>query len=454
MGRLLAGRRARAAVLAGASTIFSAGFLVTAQPAFATGPVNITVPCNEAALESAINTANASSTGGMLALNGKCTYTLADSDNLASSGDFNGLPVVTNLITIWGHGATIKRSASAPVFRIFEVGSTGNLVINNLTVSGGNATAGGGIYVDDAGILGVNNSQVTHNTAASGSSPSSGGAGGGISVAPGSGFDLGGNVTITNSQVAYNTAVSDAPNGNGASFGGGIFNLGVTTMVSSQVHDNLATCNGIGCFPQGGAIWTGYPCGTFTIQGSTAYKNTASCAADSCSPSGGAIWSSDRLNLGNSTLYSNTAYCTGASCNPQGGAVYTYGQTVFTNTPVRSNLASCTGSGCMSQGGGINNSGTGFLTLVGSPLTSNTALAPGQTAQGGGLYNFPCCNAVQVLAGSDITNNSASAVGGSPSGGGIYNANTPPQTVALSASEVEDNHPDQCNGPGTPIPGC
>src|SRR5215213_3166380 len=51
-----------------------------------------------------------------------------------------GLPVIRSDITIAGHNSTIRRTASAPDFRIFAVGDNGDLTLRRTTVSGGRAT--------------------------------------------------------------------------------------------------------------------------------------------------------------------------------------------------------------------------------------------------------------------------------------------------------------------------
>ena len=110
-----------------------------------------------------------------------------------------GLPVITSEITIAGNllrGDTIARDSSAPEFRIVAVGATGNLTLQNTTVSGGVARSGfdngGGIL--NRGILAVTYSTVSGNSASTG---------GGISNL--------GTVTLSNTTVS----------GNSASFGGG-----------------------------------------------------------------------------------------------------------------------------------------------------------------------------------------------------------------------------------------
>src|SRR2546422_7136333 len=69
------------------------------------------------------------------------TYTLVNAHN-ASYG-FNGLPAITSIITISGNGAIIQRGGGAN-FRLFYISPSGNLTLQNLTVSNGMAKGGNG----------------------------------------------------------------------------------------------------------------------------------------------------------------------------------------------------------------------------------------------------------------------------------------------------------------------
>ena len=84
-----------------------------------------------------------------------------------------GLPVIRSVVTIAGQGSTIARDSAAPEFRIFAVGSTGELTLQETAVSGGVALApgnpayyyGGGVANFSGGTLTVLNSTITGNTA-------------------------------------------------------------------------------------------------------------------------------------------------------------------------------------------------------------------------------------------------------------------------------------------------
>lgn len=193
--------------------VCAASFGVVAVPALAgsasawTSAVN--VPCSAGAtgLVAAITTANVA--GGTINLAPGCTYSLTSSNN-GSSGPmglpgFNGLPVVTNTITINGFGATI--AANSTSFRIFQVnGPGGNLTLQRVTLTGGNASAGGAI-LNAEGAVTLNNSRVTDNTAQGG--------GGGIASGVVNPNDLGpiGTLTLNASQVNDNVSVGGGGGG-------------------------------------------------------------------------------------------------------------------------------------------------------------------------------------------------------------------------------------------------
>ena len=191
------------------------------------------VPCSGGgpALVAAITAANVA--GGTISLAPGCTYSLTSSNN-GSSGPmglpgFNGLPQVTNTITINGFGATI--AANNTTFRIFQVnGPSGNLTLQGLTLTGGNAAAGGAI-LNAEGSVTLNNSRVTGNTAQGG--------GGGIASGVVNPNDLGpiGTLSLNASQVNGNTSLGGG--------GGGILNhAGTATLNFSQVDNNTSTNGG------------------------------------------------------------------------------------------------------------------------------------------------------------------------------------------------------------------
>lgn len=141
----------------GGAAILLAGFLAAAPARASTG---VSVPCNTAALITAITAANTSG-GGTINLAPGCTYALTQVNNTDPMAGPNGLPEITSQITINGSRTTIAGNGT---FRILMVTGSGNLTVQGLTITGGNAVAGGGI-ANLEGTLTVNHTTVTGNTA-------------------------------------------------------------------------------------------------------------------------------------------------------------------------------------------------------------------------------------------------------------------------------------------------
>jgi hypothetical protein len=185
---------------------------------------------NAANSDTAVGGCTAGSGADMISLGG-ATYTLTSADNTGAFGNDNGLPVITSAIIIDGAGATITRDENAPPFRLFEVASTGNLTLDHVTISGGQAGDGaytpghgGGIFNNNGGVVTLTNSTVSGN-AASADFDTNGGKGGGIFNA--------GTLAVTNSTISGNFLF-----GVGFLAGAGIYNGGQATLTASTVSDN------------------------------------------------------------------------------------------------------------------------------------------------------------------------------------------------------------------------
>jgi hypothetical protein len=128
---------------------------------------------------------------------------------------FTGLPVITSETTIDGgsFGSTIARDSTAPPFRILAVGATGNLILQETTVSGGAGFNGGGIA--NRGTLSLDSSTVSGNTGFLGAG----------------GIDNRGPLTLRRSSTV---------SGNTGTSGGGIYNAGTMTLDFSTVSGNRA----------------------------------------------------------------------------------------------------------------------------------------------------------------------------------------------------------------------
>jgi hypothetical protein len=200
------------AVLALASTsFFLAPASAQARPA--------AVACNQAALVTAVNAANAAG-GGTVTLTPGCTYTLTAGNGDDGVNGPDGLPIVTAPITFSGNANVITRASGAAAFRIVQVSATGGITLDAVTLSGGDATStlnddGGGIL--NFGAVTLTGSELSGNTADQGAGIAS----------------VDGTVTLTSSAVSGNAATVDP--------GGIYFNTGTATLNTSTVTANTPT---------------------------------------------------------------------------------------------------------------------------------------------------------------------------------------------------------------------
>jgi hypothetical protein len=203
-----------------------------------------------------------------------------------------GLPVMSSVITIEGQGSTITRDSGVPDFRILALNSTGDLTLQETTVSGGVTPpfgSGGGV-ANYGGTLTVTNSTIAGNASD---------AGGGVE-------NFGGTLTVTNSTIA----------GNASAFGGGVENFGGTlTITNSTIAGNASNFGG-------GVENCG---GTLTVTNSTISGNA--------SDAGGGV-----ENFGGTLTITNSTISGNASAF--GGGVENFGGTLtLVRTLVAGNTA-------------------------------------------------------------------------------------------------------------------
>jgi len=305
-----------------------------------------------------------------------------------------GLPLINSNITIEGNGAKITRKKTAAQFRLMAVQYTGTLTLNNLTLSGGNSTYGGG-GVFNGGYLTVNNCIITGNKAFGG---------GAIS-------NYGGYSQINNSTISKNTASYG---------GGGIFNRSFAPGYRGDVVLNNSTITGNKANDGGGIYSAGGVYADISINNSTISKNTAS-------RFGGGI----ENDFG--ATYVNNSVVTGNKSGNDGGGIFNLYNTavlvVYNGSILSKNSAG-------DDGGGIANI-FGYTGVFNSTITGNKA----RGEDGGGIYSFGS-SAVLVVQSSTLSKNSAPDFGGGianifgyngvfnstitgnkagRSGGGIYN---------------------------------
>ncbi len=389
------------------------------------------------------DTATGGCTGGsgadVIELPDGVTITLTEEDNQTDGR--NGLPSISSEITINGNDTTIQRHAGGdtPDFRLFHIAADGNLMLNDLTASGGSAqgkaspaNAAGGIL--NYGESTLTDSNISDNTAAGG--------GGGIRNY--------GELTLTNSNVSDNTTSNSS--------GGGIRNYGWLALTDSNVSGNTAAGYGGGILNRDG--------GTVTLTNSIVSGNSAGrgggihnifatvTMADSIvsgnfanSDGGGIVNAGDgTVTLTNSTVSGNSAGDIGGGIKLPPGS----GDLILTNSTVKNNTAA--------WGGGIYNRSAGTATLTNSTVSDNTSVWAG-----GGIYTYTTL----TLTNSIVSGNTAGSWGGGilkftgtvtltnstisgNVGGGIFNYLSF-GTVTLTNSIVANNTPTDCENLGALI---
>ncbi len=285
------------------------------------------------------------------------TITLGANINLTSA-----LPPITSTIVVEGADYAIDGGDSV---RIFNVGSSGDLTVNQATLQNGySATDGGGIQ--NNGTLTVSNSTFSGNDDRSG---------GGI-------YNGSGTVTVTNSTFSGNTALNS---------GGGIYNLsGTVTVTNSTLSGNYTDT-------YGGAIYNRI--GTVTVTNSTFSGNTA------LNSGGGILIDGGTLTVTNITFSGNSGLIS---------AIYNYGQLASSTVYAAGNIfAASSRDNCSSFSGGFgatfidngyNLSGDETCTNGGTGSATNATLNLG--ALSGGVHT--------PQTGSD-------AIGAIPNGTSINN---------------------------------
>lgn len=378
-----------------------------------------TVSCDVVDLIDAIDDANADAILDTLELDPGCIYTLTEVNTTVTSmfggstfdyGDV-GLPPIATPITINGHNATITRAVEAPDFRIFHILDTGNLTLNDLTITNGFAnrpgsgypSSGGAIYNDGAPLV-VNRSTLQSNRA--------GFNGGAIydlypattrvidstirdnSAPHGGGIfeDQSISLTVEGSNILYNNAETE---------GGGINALYGTELVirGSVISFNHSARRGGGIFKDKSSAH-----GPTTITGSTFEGNTADWG-------GGAIfiWRTP-LSIGGSTFRQNQAGEYGGALGFQSSSTEAV---LIRSTTFEGNTAGL-------DGGAIHFSGE-LMTLAYDTFQNNTA------QNGGAIHNAEATLPTYIsradtkmnINHSTIQDNTAST-----DGGGIYNGGT------------------------------
>ena len=322
-------------------------------------------------------------------------------------------------ITINGPGATLLTVSVGEVSRVFDVqggsaatsgltisggradqgggvfSSGANLSLADVTVTGNSATTGGGLYIA-GGTTTLTSVTISHNSAAIGTDA---GSGGGI-------YEKGGTLTITSSTINDNSAEQGAGlasfgasnsltgctvTGNSANLGGGgvYISYGSTTLKNVTVSSNHAGA--------GGGVYRNCPHGTVQLTGCTLSGNTAaaggglydasygSLSLSNCTVSGNSALNGGTMRIGNMSVTITNCTISNNSADNCDGVLTLYAISLV-NTIVAGN-GNTNISGSFTDGGGNLTSGNPLLAPLGNygGPTLTMALLPGSPAIGGGI---------------------------------------------------------------------
>ena len=244
----------------------------------------------------------------------------------------NGLPIVGSTITVAGNNSTIRRAPAAPAFRIFIVNSSGTLMLNDLTLEGGDSgpTYCGGALLNAFGSAALTRTTVTGNTAPEG---------GGI-------CNSSGPMTLTDCVLTLNTASGGSAGGllsiddvgtptlvvdrtsvtnNTGAFGGGISTYDTEVVISDSTISGNQAFSASGFAFCGGL---GLARGVAEIRRSTISDNTAESLADLSGFGGGVCVSDNTTTISNSTISGNEALganTAGSATTGRGGGIIALG---------------------------------------------------------------------------------------------------------------------------------
>lgn len=386
---------------------------------------NPSPPSGDYSLVGAINQANTDSQHGIadtIQLAGG-TYTVTAANNTTNGA--NALPVITaTSLTIESTtGATIERSSFAngyqtPAFRLLDVGSGANVTLQNLTLSGGQATgatAQGGAIYDAGGNLTLKTVAVQSNVASASGQTANGAGnnaqGGGLYVS-------GGVVNLTNSSISDNSlfaASGVAGSAGGNAQGGSIYATNGATLV---IHGGSLSVNTLYA-GDGGTGTANKPTGG---NGGDAQGGGIYARGGSVTLTGGVVASTNTINGGYGGRGS-TSGSGGQGGNAEGGGVYvsntgtTNSVAVGGNAVIKDNTLNVGVGGTGETGGQGGNGGQG--------------LGGGLYVQGGTVSVTGAgteIDANTINGGAGGTGGAAGAsggAGGAVAGGGLYVRNAP-----------------------------
>jgi hypothetical protein len=298
----------------------------------------------------------------------------------------------------------------------------GNLTLVDSRVSGNQAgpgavtvfASGAGIENTSRGVLTVERSVISDNTAAP--SPDTG------LNAAGAGIDGHGVLSISDSIVSGNaaklTASSSIPVDHVAVAGGILVEDNATaTITRTRVRANSAAATASVGTAVGVAAGIDVD-GTLTIDASSIDHNTTTATSPTLAISGGAFDVDGSLTIRNSAVVKNQAASSapGGTAIVGGGGIANFSRTTLDRTVIAANNLTANGTNGSADGGGVWNGDPGDgrkpnLSATDSIIAGNTVSGTGVQLRGGGLFN-----AIGVA------------------------------TLTLSRTLIVGNHPDQCSG--------
>ncbi|MCY2991124.1 MAG: FG-GAP-like repeat-containing protein [Planctomycetota bacterium] len=255
-------------------------------------------------------------------------------EDAAATGDLD-VTDTTGTLTILGPGSDLTTIDAQQLDRVFQVTFEASLHLVGVTITGGDSSAGGGVY--SSGRVVMEQCLVKGNHAASVSESVHGGGG------------------IFNWHTANLTVISSQISNNTADYGGGINGSGIVTLDRAEITANVATrADGGGLYGQGS--WT---INSSTITGNRAARSGGGLAANSgdgswiirqstiadnqAGSAGGGVEAAQPIAISDSTISGNDA-------GADGGGLSVSNATFVTNTTITGNSASGLGKGVFNHG--------------------------------------------------------------------------------------------------------
>jgi serine/threonine protein kinase len=329
---------------------------------------------------------------------------------------------------------------------IFNSGGTlilQNSLVTHNTAAGGNA-AGGGISSSE-GTLVLENSQVTDNTAISSEQGASGGgidtgqdqvtiinstiegnqvSGGSIVNSGGGIYSQQSTIEMRNSTVSGNSV--DARTSTRGGFGGGItVNGGNVTIIGSHLSDNTVR----GGLVAGGALYSqnldssNRGMGNVTITASVVSSNTVTGTDGALG--GGLAAGGGSLALTATTVTYNVL--TSSQRNAKGGGIFSGATSTIDESTIADNSVTAPAAQYSAVGGGIDTQGT--LILTRTTISANRVSSQEGLGAGGGIFAEQTTSATDYLSLTNCTivGNKAQ---GLPGAGGGFSADASPNSRA------------------------